>query len=68
MYVRTCQECGNKQAAKDPATYKDKDKEAWRDLKCRSCKSEALDYGSDGYHFVNGKLTREKNEDRNLNV
>lgn len=44
-WVRTCQECGHKQTAKPPAEYKDKDKEAWRDLKCRKCQSEALDYG-----------------------
>lgn len=42
-YIRTCQECGHKQVSKPPAEYKS---EAWRDVKCRKCKSMALDYGS----------------------
>jgi hypothetical protein len=41
-HVRTCQECNHQQVTKDPATYKN---ELWRGLKCRKCKSEALDYG-----------------------
>lgn len=43
-YVRTCQECGVKQDARDPATYSN---ESWRDVKCKNkqCRSEALDYG-----------------------
>lgn len=45
-FIRTCQCCGHQQEAKDPATYKNKAKEAWRDVKCRKCKSDALDYGS----------------------
>ena len=47
MFTRTCQECGHKQPAKDPATYKDQTKEAWRDVKCTKCGSAALDYGND---------------------
>lgn len=47
MFIRTCQECGHEQVAKDPATYKDINAEAWRDVKCKKCKSEALDYGSE---------------------
>lgn len=43
IYLRTCQECGHKQQARDPASYKG---ETWRDVKCRKCKSSALDYGS----------------------
>ena len=42
-HVRTCQECGHAQVAKDPATQKG---EGWRDLKCRKCKTEAMDFGS----------------------
>jgi hypothetical protein len=42
-FVRTCQECGHRQEARDPKMYKG---ESWRDLKCKKCKSEALDYGS----------------------
>jgi hypothetical protein len=42
-FVRTCQECGLPQIAKDPAEYKS---DSWKDLKCKRCKSEALDYGS----------------------
>jgi len=41
-YIRTCQECGHKQESKPPAEYKT---EAWRNTKCRRCRSEALDYG-----------------------
>lgn len=44
-FIRTCQECGHKQKAKDPATYKNQEKQTWRDLKCRKCGSEAMDYG-----------------------
>ena len=44
MWIRTCQECGNKQAAKPPAEYRN---DSWRDLKCRKCHSTALDYGHD---------------------
>jgi hypothetical protein len=47
MFVRTCQECGHKQEAKDPATYVNVEKEAWRDVKCKKCKSESLDYGKE---------------------
>ena len=43
MWIRTCQECGYKQEAKPSSEYKG---ESWRDLKCRRCKSMALDYGS----------------------
>ena len=42
-WIRTCQECGYKQVSKPPAEYKS---EAWRDVKCKKCKSMALDYGS----------------------
>lgn len=41
-YVRVCQECGHAQVAKDPADQKS---DGWRDLKCKKCKSEAMDYG-----------------------
>ena len=42
VHVRTCQECGHQQVMKDPDTMKG---EAWKDAKCRKCKSEALDFG-----------------------
>lgn len=45
MWIRTCQECGNKQAASKPRA--DDLKESWRNLKCKRCKSEALDYGKE---------------------
>lgn len=47
-YIRTCQECGHVQTAKNPADYTGKGfmEETWRDTKCRKCKSPALDYGS----------------------
>ncbi len=41
-YVRTCQECGNVQIARNPKEYKN---DNWRDLLCKKCKSAALDYG-----------------------
>lgn len=43
MWIRTCQECGYKQISKSPLKYKN---EAWRNVKCKKCGSEALDYGS----------------------
>ncbi len=42
-YIRRCQECGHKQEARDPYTLKG---EGWRELKCRRCKSAAMDFGS----------------------
>ena len=57
VYVRTCAECGHKQLAKDPKTYKTAG-ENWRDLKCKHCKSAALDYGSDSFTMVNGKIVK----------
>lgn len=43
-WVRTCTECGHMQEAKPPSEYKG---ETWRELKCKRCKSPALDYGSE---------------------
>ncbi len=42
VWVRTCQECGHRQAMKKPDTTQG---EAWRDVKCKKCKSHAMDYG-----------------------
>lgn len=44
-WKRTCQECGHKQIAKEPDPTKDLS-DSYRSSKCRRCKSEALDYGS----------------------
>lgn len=44
-YIRTCQECGNRQEAKPPNKNKELSN-SWLDTKCKECKSEALDYGS----------------------
>lgn len=55
MYIRTCQECGHKQESKPPRVYKG---DSWKDLKCRKCKSPALDFGSDGWEYVGGKIVR----------
>jgi hypothetical protein len=41
-WIRTCQECGYKQEAKPPPDYKG---DSWRDLKCKRCRSMALNYG-----------------------
>jgi hypothetical protein len=48
-HVRTCQECGHAQKAKDPATMKG---EGWRDLKCKRCKSESMDFGCANLEIV----------------
>jgi ribosomal protein S27E len=42
-FYRKCDECGNYQEAKHPSTYVN---DAWRDVKCKTCKSEGLDFGS----------------------
>jgi hypothetical protein len=45
-FIRTCQSCGHRQTAAPPA----KDREltdAYRDAKCKRCKSADLDYGSE---------------------
>lgn len=56
-YIRTCQECGHEQTAKNPADYTGKGfmEETWRDTKCRKCKSPALDYGREEYNCPCGK-------------
>lgn len=41
-WIRTCQECGHKQVTKSPLEYKG---DSWKDLKCKKCKSMALDFG-----------------------
>ena len=42
-WIRTCQECGNKQEDKKPV---DDMTDAYANRKCKKCKSEALDFGS----------------------
>ena len=60
MFVRTCQECGYRQVSKNPSEYKN---DAWRNLKCKKCQSEALDYGSEGWNLnKDGKLEREEED------
>jgi hypothetical protein len=48
-WIRTCQECGHKQETKPPAEYKN---DSWRNVKCKACKSEALDYGREVSSFL----------------
>lgn len=43
-WIRTCQECGHEQLCRPPVSYKS---DSWRDLRCKRCKSMALDYGRD---------------------
>lgn len=43
LFIRTCQSCFHEQEARDPATYKG---DTWRDVKCKHCKQDNLDYGS----------------------
>ena len=63
IYCRTCQECGNIQQAKDPKHYVG---DSWQNLKCRKCKSEALDYGSDSFYLLDGKIVKMSIEDRDF--
>jgi hypothetical protein len=42
-YIRTCQECDHEAEYKAVETYAS---DAWKDVKCKACKSDALDYGS----------------------
>lgn len=42
LFIRTCQECGHKQVARHPKTYPN---DIWRNIKCKNCHSNALDYG-----------------------
>ena len=51
-FIRTCQECNHEQEAKDPAEYKN---DSYRDLKCKRCKIDTLDYGSWREYDDNGK-------------
>lgn len=51
MWVRTCQECGAKQEAKKPDPEKEL-ADSYRNAKCRSCKSESLDYGSSKWTYA----------------
>lgn len=51
VHVRTCQECGHAQIMKDPALIKD-EAEKWREAKCRKCRSEALDFGSENNECI----------------
>jgi hypothetical protein len=45
-WIRTCQECGNKQQdTPPPVERKERDMDRWLAHKCYRCKSEALDYG-----------------------
>ena len=61
MFARTCQECGNIQAATPPS---DRITDTYRNAKCRKCKSEALDYGSDSFERdANGKMIKKPSED-----
>lgn len=60
-YIRTCQECGHQQESKPPNEYKG---DAWKDIKCRSCRSYGLDYGSHGWAKdpYSGKFVRDEDE------
>lgn len=55
QWKRTCQECSREQLCKEPPTPLT---DAYRNAKCRYCKSEALDYGSGGWSIVRGKPVR----------
>jgi Zn finger protein HypA/HybF involved in hydrogenase expression len=44
-WIRTCQECGNKQKDNPPPNDRELS-DAYRNRKCKKCKSESLDYGT----------------------
>lgn len=60
VFVRTCQECGHKQKSKPSYLYKT---DSWQDTPCRKCGITALDFGSDAYTEVGGKLVRLADDD-----
>jgi hypothetical protein len=61
VWGRTCQECGHIQESKPPAEYK---VDSWTEVKCKKCKSEALDYGSDSFaRGTAGVVTRVDSSD-----
>lgn len=45
-WVRTCQECGHKQISAKPNPDAELT-DAYRNKKCRRCKSSGLDYGTE---------------------
>ncbi len=46
-WIRTCQECGNVQVSRPPSNPVT---DSYRFSKCKKCKSESLDYGTEnGY-------------------
>jgi hypothetical protein len=53
MWIRTCQECGRNQEAKQPI-FGETLTDSYMFSKCKHCKSEALNYGSE--HQVDCKV------------
>jgi hypothetical protein len=46
-WIRTCQECGHKQlASQNPIDFKNGIPDSYLNAKCKKCKSESLDYGT----------------------
>ena len=63
-WIRTCQECGNKQEAKRPTQDKELS-QAFIDVKCKNkkCRSQSLDYGSEVEFDENGLKVVPKDDD-----
>lgn len=60
IYCRTCQECGHIQEAKPPESCEG---DSWKAVKCEKCKSEALDFGHDGfYKDETGKIEQDETD------
>lgn len=55
VWVRTCQECSHKQVSKPPSGP---EMTSYLNAKCRRCKSTGLDYGSNSFFVVHGKIER----------
>jgi len=54
-FIRTCQECGNKQEDKEPEPLRAMS-ESFMNRPCKKCKSESLDFGSTRtYDAITGK-------------
>lgn len=61
VFARTCQECGHIQASQPPG---EELTDAYRNAKCRKCRSAALDYGNTAFeHDAAGKLVRSEGND-----
>lgn len=50
-WLRCCQECGHVQDERYPPVYGIEPSNNYKDRKCRKCKSESMDYGTQNEYF-----------------